>query len=221
LLPNAIAYVDHSLGTNDLVHGGGPGACAYRTLTYALNHATGLISLATDTYQGGVAGETVPFLLTNVQGIVCDGSGTQATLMAAATSGSYDGVVQLAGEANTVQGCIIDGADEGGYCLVVSSSAATAPHTVTGCEVTHCANVAVNIAPGVSNVTLASNKFVLNGLSVYWTGDHAADTLTDNTFTADTNNDVYCDDASPGIVGSGNIRGGGPILCENCAGCPF
>ena len=35
------------------------------------------------------------------------------------------------------------------------------------------------------------------------------------------NSDVMCDTASPGITGSGNVRGGGAITCSTCGNCPF
>jgi hypothetical protein len=219
---DAIHYVDHAQGTDDPQHGGGPGACAYRTLTYALTQATGEIALAPDTYQGDIAGETLPFLLTGHQSLTCDAFGTKATLHIQPNQGTYDGVVQLAGTGNTVKGCVIDGGAFGGFCAVVSASAAPgSQHTITESRFTNCDNVALQVAPNASNIVISHNEFELGFLSILWNGDHASASITDNTFTANLGNDVYCETPSPGITGSGNVRGGGAILCEGCANCSF
>jgi hypothetical protein len=51
-------------------------------------------------------------------------------------------------------------------------------------------------------------------------GSHADILIADNTFVG-TDTDVLCDDAAPGVTGSGNVRGGGTISCTTCGGCPF
>lgn len=64
----ATQYVDHANGTDDSVHGGDVGSCAYKTLTYALAYATGSVQLVgADTFPGGVAGEALPYTLGSAQ----------------------------------------------------------------------------------------------------------------------------------------------------------
>jgi hypothetical protein len=130
--------------------------------------------------------------------------------------------VQLAGTGNTVKGCVIDGGAFGGFCAVVSSSAASgSQHTITESRFTDCDNVAIQVAPNASNIVISNNEFELGALSILWNGDHAAASITNNSFTGNFNDDVYCETPSPGITGSGNVRGGGAILCQGCANCAF
>jgi len=212
-------FVDHALGTDDGTHGGGPGACAYKTLTYALKKAPAEISLsAADTYQGGVAGEKLPFLLLGQQTLSCNG----ASLENDADMGTYDGIVQFAGTRNSVTGCNFDGGKWGGYCLVVNASAAnsSAPHVITKSSFTGCDNVTIVVPSGFDHVSITQNSFTLDFACIYLVGTHSDVRIADNTFVG-TNTDVMCDDAAPGVTGSGNVRGGGVISCSMCGGCPF
>ena len=154
-------FVDHALGTDDTAHGNRPGRCAFRTLTYALAHASDQISLsAQDTYKGGVDGETLPFLLTGQQGLACNG----ATLANEEDQGTYDGIAQFAGTRNAVTGRHFDGRRFGGYCLVVNATAADVarPHAVTGSSFTGCDNVAIVVPNSFNNVAISGNTFTLN-----------------------------------------------------------
>jgi hypothetical protein len=221
--PSDVQYVDPTLGVDDPLHGAQGGTCAYKTLTYALAHAQGQIVLAYANYQGDVAGEALPFLLSGAQQLKCDSGGGKAILKAAASAGSYSGVVNLAGTNNVVDGCSIDGNGHGGYCVVLSSSATSpaTPHQVTNCEVKNCGNVAVHVDDLTDNVELSQNELTLNGLAILWDGTHTGSTILNNTFTANTGFDVYCATSSPGITGSGNVAGGGSIQCQGCASCAF
>jgi Right handed beta helix region len=212
-------FVDHALGTDDEMHGGGTGPCAYKTLTYALKKAPGEISLSSaDTYKGGVAGEKLPFLLLGQQTLSCNG----ASLENDADMGTYDGIVQFAGTRNAASGCNFDGGKWGGYCLVVNATAATAsaPHVITKNSFTGCDNVTIVVPSGFDHVTITQNSFTLDFACIYPMGAHSDITIANNTFVG-TNTDVVCDDAAPGVTGSGNVRGGGAIACSTCGGCPF
>src|SRR5262249_54065177 len=79
--PSVKQYVDPALGMDSIDHGAGPGPCAYKTITYALQHATGPIALAKATYSAA-SGETLPFILNGTQSLLCDGAGNgdRATL---------------------------------------------------------------------------------------------------------------------------------------------
>jgi hypothetical protein len=219
---NPTRFVDHQLGTDDEAHGTSVGACAYRTLTYALAHATdAAISLATyDTYQGGVDGETLPFLLTGTQQLFCNG----AVLENAADQGTYDGIVQFSGTTNGVTSCQFEGLDEGGYLLLVNSSGAgyDAPHGVANTVFRDGGNVALSVGAGFDNLVVTDSTFQTSFVGIYPTGSHANVRIVDNTFAAGGDGyDVVCDDAEPGVTGSGNSEGGAPIACGICGGCPF
>jgi hypothetical protein len=212
-------FVDHALGTDDEMHGAGTGSCAYKTLTYALKKSPGEIALAAaDTYQGGVAGEKLPFLLLGQQTLSCNG----ASLLNDADMGTYDGIVQFAGTRNAATGCNFDGGKWGGYCLVVNASGASssAPHVITKSSFTGCGNVTIVVPSGFDHVTISQNSFTLDFACIYLMGTHSDIRITDNTFVG-TNTDVMCDNAAPGVTGSGNVRGGGGIACTMCGGCPF
>jgi hypothetical protein len=212
-------YVDHAAGTDDAVHGGGTGACAYKTLTYAVGKAPAEISLsAADTYQAGVAGETVPFLLQGKQTLNCNG----ATLANAASSGTYNGIVQFAGTTNGATGCTFNGEQIGGYCFLVNTSGAstTAPHTITQNTFNNCGGEAIVVGSGFNNVSIANNSFTLDYTCIDVMGTSTGVKITDNTF-AGTTTDIMCAVADPGVTGSGNLRGGGATVCKTCGNCPF
>jgi hypothetical protein len=217
--PNGTRFVDHALGTDDHTHGNGPGRCAFRTLTYALGQASDQISLsAQDTYQGGVAGETLPFLLTGNQNLLCNG----ATLTYDLGQSTYDGIVDFAGTRNGMTGCHVDGQNLGGYCLVVNATAAevTRPHVVTGSTVTGCGNVAIIVPNSFNNVIISSNTFTLDATTVYIRGSHTNVRIVNNIFVGNRA-DIQCDDTEPGVSGSGNVSDGGDVICSGCGGCPF
>ncbi|HSY40017.1 MAG TPA: hypothetical protein VLA79_10835 [Polyangia bacterium] len=211
--------MDHAAGTDDSLHGGGPGACAFKTLTYAISKAPGEISLsAADTYQGDVAGESLPFLLQGKQKLTCNG----ATLANSTAMGTYDGIVQFAGTANGVTGCTFNGEKFGGYCLLVNTSAASsvAPHTITQSTFTGCDNGTIVVGSGFDHVSITNNSFTLDFDCIDVMGSPSDVNVSNNTFVG-TTNDVVCAGADPGVTGSGNTRGGGTIVCTACGNCPF
>jgi hypothetical protein len=218
---NPTRFVDHQLGTDDEVHGMSVGACAYRTLTYALGHATdAAVSLATyDTYQGGVDGETLPFLLTGMQQLFCNG----AVLENAADQGTYEGIVQFTGMQNGVTSCVFEGLGWGGYLLNVNSVAEPdGTHFAVDTSFEHGGNVAVWVGPGGDNLAIEYNVFLLNNVSIQASGSHADLQIAENTFSGGGGGyDVVCDDAEAGITGASNTRDGGAITCGVCGGCPF
>jgi hypothetical protein len=206
--------VDHRQGVDDVSHGHASGTCAYRTLTYALERCTGGIELAgTDIFPGGVSGEAAPFVLVGRVALHCNG----ARFTWPSVQASYDGLISMAGSADRVDGCLIDGASLGGYCVVVSTSDSV--HTFDGNTVTNCGNVGVNVSAGVQGVSFTNNAFSANNDSIIFEGNNAG-ALTGNTM-ASTNIDVYCADGSPGLTGSANSGIAGPIDCIGCSGCPF
>ena len=85
---------------------------------------------------------------------------------------------------------------------------------------TKCDNVTLVVHAGFNGVTISKNTFTLNFASIYLEGAHTNVSVTDNTFVGN-HGDVMCDAATPGVTGSGNVRGGGAITCATCGGCPF
>ena len=65
------AWVDPQLGTDDLEHGGAAGDSAYRTITYALRHASATIHLDDGEYSSA-SGEQFPLVLTGAQALSGD-----------------------------------------------------------------------------------------------------------------------------------------------------
>ncbi len=117
-----------------------------------------------------------------------------------------------------MDGCHIDGGSLGGYCAVVSTTGAT--HTFSNNTVTNCANVAVYVATSVSGIAFTSNTFTTNNDGIVFAGTNGG-TLTNNSMVS-SNLDVYCaTNTSPGVTGSGNVKGAGNIACTGCANCPF
>jgi hypothetical protein len=211
---SATQYVDHASGTDDAAHGGATGTCAYKTLTYALAHSTGSVQLVgTDTFPGGVVGESAPYTLGTAQKLFCN----NAKFTWPTASGSYSGLVGMAGTANTIDGCRLDGATNGGYCAVVST---TGTHTFSNNTVTNCGNVAVDVALNVSGITLIGNTFTANYSAIHFEGTNGG-TLTNNSIVSTGTIDVYCASPSDGLTGSGNTRGAGTINCTGCTHCPF
>jgi hypothetical protein len=210
---SAVHYVDHANGTDDANHGGASGGCAYKTLSYALSQATGSVSLvAGDTFPGGVAGETLPYSLLGTQGILCNGA-----KLTWSSSASYNGIVSIAGTLNKVDSCVIDGASLGGDCFVVLTSGSSTGHVVSANTIKNCANGAVDVHIGVTNLNFTGNTFVNNFDGITFDGNNGS-SLTNNSMV-DNNIDIYCADAGPSVTGSGNVRGTGSVNCSTCSNC--
>ncbi len=97
--PNALHYVDPQFGTDDLLHGGGAGACAFKTVQFALANSSGSISLATATY--AVTSATALTLRGACRQLLCNG----ATLRGDSTisGAAARAVVTLAGTAAVLE----------------------------------------------------------------------------------------------------------------------
>jgi len=210
--PNNVQHVDHVHGTDDLAHGSAIGSCAFKTLAFALAHSKGSVELlGIDTFPGDVIGEETPYTLTGSQKLICNNA-----KFTVATGAGYAGLISIAGIANTVNGCRIDGADNGGYCAV-GNTAGT--HTFSKNTLAGCANVAIFVASTVSGISFIDNTFTENFVGIMFEGINGA-TLTNNSMVS-SGNDVVCQDASLAVTGSGNVRGGGSVKCLGCANCPF
>jgi hypothetical protein len=154
---SALHFVDPALGTDDASHGTGYGHCGYKTLTYALAHATGQIALQTAVYSAA-AGETMPIVLTGSQDILCNYANQgPATLRGKGLDNGPGGTfvnvtVAIHGPKNAVYNCNIDGSGGTGFCVAVTTSGPSAidPHQVIGADIGNCGGVAIQISDAVS-----------------------------------------------------------------------
>lgn len=226
---SALAFVDPTSGVDDQDHGTAYGACAYKTLTYALTQATGEIALQTATYAKNT-GETPPFVLQGAQKLLCKHqTAGRAKLEGKETFGSIKTVVAMTGGENLLSDCIVDGqgAAVNGYCIDVTASGTSnaAPNRIKNTEVTNCGNGnAIQVENGISYLVLEGSNVHDNGAGtgIFWTGTTTGGNMLNNAFT---NNgvDVWCSSANVGLNGTGNkgLDGGGIATCNVCAGCFF
>jgi parallel beta-helix repeat protein len=209
----AIHYVDPIQGVDDTTHGG-PGACAYRSITFATTIAQGQIALAAGTYSTQ-NGESVPIKLVGTQQVLCDYTGTQAKIV---------GGFVFAGTSNVLQGCIIDGNKQVQACVEIEANGSTSnPHLISNCDISNCT------APGIGNgintssfVTVQSNTIHdCPFAGIYWAAGSTA-TMINNRFQNDGTTDIICPGANtPNVTGSGNIDVGTSAMpsCNGCTNC--
>ncbi len=219
----ATVYVDHASGTDDRSHGGGTGACAYKTLTYALTATQGSarsIDLASGTYSEAT-GETLPFVLTGRQALYC----AQATLegegpwLPAGSNQTTEATVIVDGTSNTLDHCKIIGdkaLDADGNCVVVATDGlAAAPHDIEGSDIQQCGNVALAIVG--TQVTVGDTSLYDSNNGLEWFGNDPTGKMVDDWFS-NQSTDITCDNSDPNVSGMSNANGGGDF-CENCQNC--
>ena len=223
----ATAYVDHVAGTDDPSHGGSAGACAYRTLTYALSVAKGNIALAAGDYPS--QGESLPFVLRGRQSLVCDPSSPAHLSFVAWATPTRNGsplasVVAFEGQANAVSGCVLDGAGNADVvCIDIRSSAATGDtQRVTGTSLTACGAIGVQIQDRITGVVIENSSFASAQLGIA-VGRATGALIENNRFAHSSGADISCTDRTPNAVtGSGNFGvDNAPPSCVSCAACPF
>ncbi|HEY2743898.1 MAG TPA: right-handed parallel beta-helix repeat-containing protein [Polyangia bacterium] len=94
-------WVDPTLGIDDAFHGAAPGACANKTITFALTHGTGHINLNPTATYSTTTGETFPITLGGTQ--ILDGdpnnTGTLAKIFGY-HDGTYPASIVLSGTLN-------------------------------------------------------------------------------------------------------------------------
>lgn len=135
----ADVWVDPALGTDDLQHGGGPGALAYRTITFALAHATGTIQLDAGDYTAA-SGETFPLVLGGDQALTGDPQrGAHIAGNGALAGATTYAAIVLAGRANRVDGVDVTttaaNLDRFPVCVAITTSGA---HVVGGSDLHDC-----------------------------------------------------------------------------------
>jgi hypothetical protein len=209
------SYVDGAHGVDDVSHGGGPGACAYRTITFAIAHALRNISVAAGTYSA-TTGETLPLVLMGRQAILCSG----ATIDGQGIYLSTRATVVFGGTANVVQGCQIVGDDQPGACVLVEADGTKSGHLLEAVDVSHCGDAAVRMEGTLVNVD--DSKFHDSDRGISWSSYETGD-MSNNTFANNVFDDIACDDGDPdnGVSGTSNTDGAGAATCTGCGNCPF
>ena len=225
------AFVDPVNGLDDAMHGAQAG-CAYKTIGYALAHATDArINLAFATY----GAETYPLRLNGTQSLDCDpaASGNRATLsgggFVAGTSGNGAAVVFM-GTANSLLKCVVTvaPASANGCVNVASVGSGAGGHVVDHCDIHHCnstagaggggtAVVAVN---GGDKLTVTNSTIhdVVNGVMFFGT---LTGSVQKNVFTTVGTDAIGCPlNSSPAVLGCLNSYAA-PAVCSMCGSCPM
>ena len=158
--PPAIVYVDTALGTDDLAHGTAPGAAAFRTIGYAIDHVTlsGTVYVAAGTYDEQV---TVDKSL-------------------AMHSGSSDAVYDSA--------AIIDGGGAGTALTVAASDVTIVGFTIQNANVGVSVGSGAGVQLCFNNIISNTNYGLYAGAAVTdtvdaennWWGDASGPTHPDN-----------------------------------------
>jgi hypothetical protein len=204
LQPGATAYVSQGTGVpntdgiDDGAHGGGPGACAFRTIGYALQHATATIELSASAYSAAI-GEVFPLVMTGAQVLHCNGASITGA-QADAIYGSNP-VTLVLSDKNSVSDCQFQ------------------PGTTT-------ATAIVCAAAGDSRtLSIANNFFKGYAIAIDFLADPMlmSVNLSSNMFQLDSTADVRCGTSSLPMAGAGNSSdfpdAGPKVGCQNCTNC--
>jgi hypothetical protein len=228
------AFVDPVNGTDDTSHGNQAGACAYKSLPFALAHASNaMINLALATYTTPT-GMNNFFTLSGTQGIDCDPSNTghPATLTGGNSDGSNSYTVVVAGSGNVIKNCIVTttnpNASNPNGCIHITGTG-PAMNQILNTTVTNCggmtlgAGTAITLSAGVSPTKIANCTFthVGNGVEIF---DSAAPAhvLQNNTFDTIVNNGIACFGGSDtAVTGCGSMYSSTTTQCSTCGNCPF
>jgi hypothetical protein len=222
--PGELHFVDPAAGKDDLNHGGNFGSCGYKTLTYALAHATGQIALQTATYTPTT--ETFPIILNGTQQILC-----QYTLASPATikgKGLYSNIginvsVAFQGTQNALFNCIVDGGGGNGYCVDVFTSGTAFPqvHEIESANISNCGGTAVLMEDNVSNVNIDNSNLHNSLVGAFWVGTNTGASMSNNSFSSNST-DIQCQSADLGVTGNGNTGSfSGKPSCTACGHCSF
>jgi len=206
------------VGGVDAADHGEPGACAYKTITYALAHATGQINLAPATYSS----EVWPLVLTGAQQIACNPNGTgRATIKMVNLIG--DTVIKLNGSQNVLTDCIVNGNINPVACIQVtmSGSSTATPNSLINLDIGDCNSADVLVGTDVGNVRIQNSVIHGSNFGVLWDSGASGQMLT-NSFTTGVLTDIICQDSGTGVSGSGNTDSAQPgsvPTCSHCTAC--
>jgi hypothetical protein len=223
---SAAHYVDPVSGVDNASAGVGTGACAFRTITYALTQATAQINLAPGNYTVA-SGETFPIVLNGTQSL----NGTRAAILKGNGPASAEYTVSMQGSANTINGftLINSGLTDFTTCVQTASSTEgiVTNMDISGCPIGLAAKTTFQfIGNNVHDMNNTTNMY-LAGVLVDPGGGSMADIagqFVNNTFTISTpayNGDIACTASDEATRGSGNRDNGADVKCEGCMYCPF
>jgi len=210
-------FVDPVNGTDDPAFGGAPGGCAYRTLTYALTQAEGVVELAFGTYDS--TNETFPIVLQGNRKIDCDRDdmNNRGSITGSGDHMGTSAVIVIAGASNDIDDCELDGGGAADVVVLVTTLGQGGDqHEIDDCDL-HGAT------DGVVVQAMADETDVRNSTLRGFTGRAiAVDRLDANVDINDNqfqNNavDIVCADASQNVDGDGNM---GVSTCQVCQECP-
>lgn len=197
-------YVDPVLGFDDPNYGGGAGACAFRSLEYALSRAAGKIFLS-----GGTYPLTETIALSEGQELECDAD-DPGVLSGQPLYETSHIIVRM--EPNTaVRRCVLRG--EGttpGYCIQASG-----PAVIEGTQIEDCGGASLR-ASG-TELSIVGNVFASGGTSIFFQSGGSAH-ISDNVFHGGPTN-VTCNAATT-VTGTGNSRPAGDVTCSAPCACP-
>jgi len=215
---------------DDPQHGGAYGACAYKTLTYALSHATHQIALQTGVYTP--ATETFPIVLNGVQALTCKYL-TSGSATLRGSTGSTSAAVIFQGTNNALYDCNVDcnTSGVGGVGVQITATGASTAtgsgHTISSCDIGKCGGYAIQTFNNINNVAVYTSKMHDSYGGVIFNTPADGCQLVNNSFSNNTGSagyDIRCGDASAVVTGNGNTNAGtssGKPTCLSCGNCPF
>jgi hypothetical protein len=227
-----VAFVDPANGTDDAMHGGQAGGCAFRSLTFAVAHGGNVkINLAFATYS---TMETFPLFLTGTQSIDCDPgmTGNKATLNGAGDDGGNGATVAFQGTSNGLYHCNITNAlsASGNGCIHVDSLGTGSGHLIQDCEVHHCGGSS-SPALGTAILIPSGGNVAISGCQIHDVSNGVFNEVNNsslkNTSFANvtaTGHGIICTAAQASFTGCGVAYGAGMSAgneCSTCGNCPF
>jgi hypothetical protein len=217
---STLCYVDPVAGTDSPMFGGGPGPCAYRTVTYALTQPSRMIMLPSGTYSPST-GEKLPFVLHGEQELFCLSTTSVLSGKGRYAPGAIDATVVFEGYLNKISSCALDGAGQPGVCLeIATNGSVTSAHSVFGADFGHCGDAAIQVDLGVGRVDISTSRIHDNAVGVLAAGANTGVDIFSNKFLMN-GVDIACRNDDPGVTGDLNTNAGNYATCETCANCPF
>jgi hypothetical protein len=217
--PSVTHWVDPSLGTDDASHGAQPGACAFKTITYALAHATGRINLANVAYTAPT--EAFPLQLSGTQILDCDpnNTGTKASLNGSGAFNTLYGTIIISGTANQVLKCDVSSPSGTSSNIVACVNVNTSgPHVIDSSNLHNC-GAAGSITVGISasgspnfngatvlNTTISGISNCINQIGNNWTVYNMSCTPGNDGVNS----------CGTGLAGCGNTITGGAVPINGC-----
>jgi hypothetical protein len=211
---SATHFVDPQLGSDDAAHGGAPSGCAYKTITFALTQASGVIALAPGKVYDSTT-ETFPLVLSGRQSIDGDpqATGLKATISGLPAAAEVTIVKIVMGTNNVIRKTRIESGSSIADCVDTNSLGGV---LIDSSELFNCL-AGVKIKIGSEGVTVSNSAIhdVVVGIDVQSGSQNA---VTRNTIAAGSN-DIQCVNGAA-TNGCGNTFMGTGVTCSACGSCP-